>query len=327
MKFRTEINIPRPNFSISYKDTLFFIGSCFSNSIGKRFLTQKFNTLINPFGVLYNPKSILKSLETIKNNALFTEKDLFFHNDTWNSFLHHSSFSSQDKNNVLDHINSSITNASIQLRKTNYAFITLGTAYCYTLKETQHVVSNCHKLPETNFERSLLSFQDIKESLLQTIKVLKYFNEAIVPIFTVSPIRHVRDGFIENSRSKALLLTAIHEIIQEDKTCSYFPSYEILLDDLRDYRFYNEDMIHPSEVAVNYIWSKLSETYFSAKTLKDMSRVHSLVKASNHRPRQPHSSQHQTFIQSHLTKIKRLEDELQIDLSEIEFKFRQQLHP
>ena len=308
-KFRTEIEITESENKFTYKDKLFFIGSCFTENIGNVLHELKFNTEVNPFGVLYNPLSVKNSLEILLRQKEFTEKDLQHNNDLWFSFYHHSSFSDVDKQQCLDKINSKIKTASKHLKECDYLFITFGTSLVYQLKNSGNVVSNCHKLPAKEFKRSMLASCEIYDEYAMLINQLKSINPDIKIILTVSPVRHLKDGAVQNQLSKATLLIAIHQLIEFYENIFYFPAYEIVMDDLRDYRFYGDDMTHPNNMAIKYIWEKFKETYIEKGEFELMKQIQDIVQASNHRPFNTNTETHKKFITNYKNKIEILKRE------------------
>jgi hypothetical protein len=305
--FRTKIDIPKSKFKLSYNTKVVLIGSCFSDNIGSRLKTYKFPVEHNPFGVLYNPVSIKTNLEILINKKLFSESDLYYYNDQWLSFNHYSAFSHTDKKECLRQINERIENASEFLSKSSYLFITFGTALVYEFRETGKIVANCHKLPANAFKRYLLDLGDIVKDYSGFYKKLKAFNPGIKTVLTVSPIRHWKDGAEMNQVSKSTLLLLIYELRKKFPEIDYYPSYEILMDELRDYRFYADDMLHLSEVAVDYIWNSFVSTYIDEKSKVIISEIEKLNKAINHRPFNINSKAYQEFVNTHLKYIKTLE--------------------
>lgn len=304
--FRTEIFPEKSSFSVDYHKKMIFLGSCFTENIGKKLLENKFPAMVNPFGVLYNPQSVLKALEMIITKKIFIDKDLNFENDKWFSFDHHSSFSSPNKEEVLKKINNKIDNAHVFLKEAQSLFITFGTSWYFKLLKNNEVVANCHKLPAKLFKRKILSTEKIVSSWEKLIKKFKEFNPELKIIFTVSPIRHLKDGAINNQLSKSILIVAIHNLIGKHYNTSYFPSYEIMMDDLRDYRFYNDDFLHPNSQAINYIWDKFKTTFIEDKTDQISKQVQKIVKAVNHRPFHPQTNSYKKFLEVNLEKIKQL---------------------
>lgn len=274
------------------------IGSCFSDNIGKKLQQAFFQTAVNPFGVLYNPVSVAQSLNILVDKTIFTEKDIFEYNSLWHSFSHSSFYSNSDKNTFLKKINESSEEASCFLSKTNHLIITLGTAWVFELIKTGKVVSNCHKLPANDFNRRRLTVNEVVGVLSQTFEKLYQFNPQLDIILTVSPIRHWKDGAHENNLSKSTLHLAIDELVNKYSYASYFPSYEIQMDELRDYRFYAADMMHPSETAIDYIWQRFSETYFDKETMLLKKELEQLRADLNHRPIHPESAEYHKFMMS-----------------------------
>jgi hypothetical protein len=269
MEFTTKINITKSPFEITHEDDVLLCGSCFTENIGKYLNDFQFKTLINPFGIMYNPVSIFNSLDRIVHKKLYTEDDLLLHHQLYVSLDHHGDFSATHKLEVLNHINSNIEQAYSFYKASKYLIITLGTSLVYKHIEQNKVVANCYKIPNTAFHKIFLSVDEIVKDFNKMAAFLQ--DKKIV--FTVSPIRHWRDGAVENQRSKSILIESIHQIMEQNNNCFYFPAYEIMMDELRDYRFYAEDMIHPNTVAVKYIWQKFSETYFSEHTSKINKRI------------------------------------------------------
>ncbi len=305
--FRTLISIPKPDFQISHSTSSVFIGSCFADNIGLKLKQYKFPVEHNPFGVLYNPVSVMNNLESVIKKKVYTESDLFFYNDQWLSFNHYSAFSNTDKKECLKQINSRIGSASEFLKNTSYLFITFGTAWVYEFKKSGQIVANCHKIPANEFKRYLLNPKDIVDTCKILYKKLKEYNPEIKIIFTVSPIRHWKDGAEMNQVSKSILLLSIYQLRKEFPGIYYFPVYEIFMDELRDYRFYGADMLHPSEIAIDYLWNRFIETYIDEKSLTAINDIEKLNKAINHKPFNVSSKQYQEFINKSLEFIELLQ--------------------
>ena len=306
--FRTPIEIPVSEFNLTYKKNITMIGSCFTDNIGKKLTHYKFPVSINPFGVLYNPESVRNALDILVNEKYFGEEDLHEHNSRWLSFYHDTSFSGHDREMVLQEINKSIHAGNQWLNKTNLLIITFGTARVYHHKKRDHIVSNCHKLPAKEFKRYLLDINEIVDGYHELIGQLKKFNPKLHIIFTISPVRHWKDGAVGNQQSKAILVLAIKKLLGEFPDLEYFPAYEILMDELRDYRFYAEDMLHPGETGINYIWDRFCETYIKKSTWKLMEKVDAIVKAKNHRPFHPKSLEYQNFLKKQIEKTEQFLD-------------------
>jgi hypothetical protein len=248
---------------------------------------------MNPFGIMYNPHSIFKSVEFILQNKTYTAADISRNGDLYFSYDHHSSFSDVQPDACLDKINSSIREANEFFNRATVIFITLGTSFVYERTVDGKIVANCHKLPAIAYRKRLLKKEEIMKAFEQ---VYAFFPPGVQIIFTVSPVRHWRDGATENTRSKAILLTAIHEIVEQYAQCHYFPAYELMIDDLRDYRFYASDMLHPNELAVAYIWERFRETYFSKETNQALQEWNDLRQAMEHRPLFPESETYKKFL-------------------------------
>ena len=302
-EFLTHVDIPAPGFHIDYKSTLLFMGSCFSDNIGSHMKALKFNVCHNPFGVVYNPASLANNLELLINKEQFTGDDLHYDNELWFSFSHYTLFSDPDKNNCLEKINRSFKAAKEHLTKTDIVLLTLGTSGAYQFKGSGKIVNNCHKLPANKFKRIFLSAQETFEVLKNSIQKLRSFNPDVKIVLTVSPIRHRKDGAIENQRSKAALIMAVSELVKKLEHIYYFPAYEIFMDELRDYRFYASDMIHPSEMAIQYIWERFSKTFLSPETLNIVSDVEKINKSLQHRPRHQEIDSYKKFQTALLKQI------------------------
>ncbi len=322
MKHKTTIKLAEAPFSIKYQDAILSMGSCFAQNIAQKFQQLYYNISINPFGTLYNPISIRNSLGLLLNNYEFCPEDLFFHNGLWNSFQHHSSFSAPNPTLALEKINVELVKARTRLQQSNVLILTLGTAWVYELKKTQKVVSNCHKMPANRFKRRRLTIAEIVENLGPLLEYLKEKLPALNVIFTVSPIRHLKDGFTENQMSKATLLLAVQEMVKRATYIHYFPSYEIMMDDLRDYRYYADDLVHPSKLAIEYIWELFAENYLERKEEGLRNNFQKLQKAIEHRPYNPSSEAHQKFVEQQLEmieKIKKKNPNLNLESAENHF--------
>ncbi len=304
--FRINIDITKSNSNITYKTKTVFMGSCFTENIGDRLFELKFPVEINPFGIQYNPTSVKNSLNLLIDKKIFIQNDIHFYNERWFSFYHHSKFSNSDKEKCLYNINTKIKQASEFLENADTLFITFGTAWVYQLKENREIVSNCHKLPANQFNRFLLDVDDIYNDYLILIKRLSDLNPKLRIIFTISPIRHLTDGAVGNQISKSTLILAVNKLKEHFNNVEYFPSYEIMMDDLRDYRFYTDDMFHINETAINYIWQKFSETYFDDDTKNIINRIEKIIKNKYHKPFNPTSQQYKDFLKNNSDKINNL---------------------
>lgn len=312
MQLQTLIDLPAFPFDISHRDKTCLIGSCFAHNVGQKFIENKFDTLSNPFGVLYNPMSVCECLDTIISNS-YDENQLIAHDGVWHSFAHHSTFSNVDKETCLAGINKSITEAHQHLKDSQYLFLTFGTAQVF--EKDGKVVSNCHKLPAKAFARRRVGVDEIVARAKQTIDKLKVLNPEINLIFTVSPVRYAKDGMHENSLSKATLHLAIEQLCQESH-CHYLPAYEIVMDELRDYRFFAEDMTHPNQLSIDYVWERMENAYMSAETRQLSKRAQKIVVASKHRAFNTNPEAHQQFLKNMHKKASDLQSQHpEIDLS------------
>ena len=291
---------------IFYEEKIFFMGSCFSEEIGKRMMEMKFTVVQSPNGILYDPASISTSLLSYITGKKYTDEDLFYLNELWHSWQHHSSFSGINKKEVLQNINSSQSNASKHLKDTSWLVITPGSAYNYVLKETVKAIANCHKAASNLFEKNLLSTQQIIDDLSMVITKLQNVHSNLKIIFTISPVRHVKDGVIENNRSKARLIEAIHTLKGAFENVLYFPAYELVIDVLRDYRFYKNDLVHPSETAIDFVFEKFCEAFLDASSLKLMEEIKAIKAGINHRPFNKETGQHQQFKNKVMDKMNML---------------------
>lgn len=307
MNFQTSVELPAGLPPIRHTDHILLMGSCFAENIGALLSDAKFQLELNPFGILYNPLSILSALREIATKKEYTEKDLFAYRGLWHSPMHHGIFSASTPEETLQHINERLQQAHQTLLKLDWLMLTFGTAYVYEQKETGKVVSNCHKLPENSFHRRFLPVDEIVDEYTSLITSMAARNPNLKILFTVSPIRHIRDGMHANQLSKSTLLLAIDRLQQLfPQHAFYFPSYEIVLDELRDYRFYADDMLHPSPLAVRYLWERFSETFFSADTKQIMTEVESIRRDLEHKPFHPESEAYQRFLGQIVLKIERL---------------------
>ncbi|MDR2682632.1 MAG: GSCFA domain-containing protein [Dysgonamonadaceae bacterium] len=282
MKFRTEITLPPAGFAISPADKVMMIGSCFAENISERMRRGGFTVDANPLGIAYNPASVAGGLQDLMSRRIYTEADLFLHEGAYHSFSHHSRFSGGESRAVLEKINAAIAFSSEFLRQARVLMITFGTANVYRLRSTGQVVANCHKRPAREFEEQRLTIEQITESWNGIIRELQALNPGLHILFTVSPIRHWKNGANANQLSKAILLLAVNELVQTHPRCEYFPAYEILLDDLRDYRFYADDWVHPHAQAIDYIWEKLGDAYFDKRTQERIREYEKQQKRMNH---------------------------------------------
>lgn len=292
---QTKVDIPNSKFLLNHNDKILFIGSCFAENVGVKLKECKFSSLVNPFGVNYNPVSVANSLERILGKNLLSEDDLEVNNDLYFSFSHDTTFSNIKKKECVENINNSIIKAHEFVKSITCLNITLGTAWIYRLESTNKVVANCHKLPASYFKREMLGITEIVKKLKSVINAYLKINPELKIIFTVSPVRHWKDGAIENQRSKSVLLLAVKELENILPELYYFPSFEIMMDELRDYRFYDDDMLHPSGLAIEIIWQYFQKTFFNTNTLELIKKVEKYQQAISHRPRNENSREYEKF--------------------------------
>ena len=298
MKFRTEVKIPNSEKKIEVEDRIFSIGSCFATEMTDLLQNGQLQTFNNPFGTLFNPFSINAAVKKLHDADFYEEGDLISFNDEVISLDHHSSFTTRFVHQTLDKINFQIEKGNQFLQKTNLILITYGTSYAYEFLPKKKLVSNCHKIPGKYFEKRLLTNLELTDSIYETIVNLKDIARADVQIlFTVSPVRHTKDGMVENNLSKSKLITAIHEILPQFENCHYLPVYEIVMDDLRDYRFYKEDLIHPNSQAINYIWEKFGNAYFSDETMDFIEENFKIAKSLDHKTADETDPKYQQFLE------------------------------
>lgn len=310
-RFMTPVELPAGTMEITHKNKLLLAGSCFASNIGMLLAERKFNIETNPFGVLYNPLSLSVMLNRIAKGEPFTESsaELFEHNGAWHSILHHSDFSCRTKEQLIERLNSSMHESNRMSKECDTVIITFGTAYVYTLKSCNAVAGNCHKLPGNMFERRMLSIDEIAEAMSDVIETYRSNNPGIRFILTVSPIRHLRDGAHDNQMSKATLLLAIDRLAKRfPDNILYFPAYEILLDELRDYRFYADDMTHPSQTAIEHIWECFGRCFFNSDTMKLNEEIEAVIRAVGHRPFDAESEGYRSFLHNLLRKIEAIEE-------------------
>jgi hypothetical protein len=308
--FQTQIAIPFFHKKTGYTGPALFMGSCFTENIGNRMSELKFPVDINPFGILYNPASVAKGLQFLVEKRIFTRDDLIHHNGLWHSFYHHGRFSSHDADNALIAINSRIEHSSNFIRTAEILFVTFGTAWIYEYKQTGITVTNCHKIPDKEFRRFRLSVDEIVNEYQRVLPQIWNVNPNLHIVFTVSPIRHWKDGAIENQRSKSALILAVEQIINSlgEESCSYFPAYEIVMDELRDYRFYEEDMLHLSSSAVNHIWKIFKKALLDSESIFVAEKVQKLIAAMNHKPINMVTDSYLDFLKQTLQKALQLQE-------------------
>ena len=308
MNLQTHVTIPKSNFDLSHHSSMLLFGSCFSENIGQRLIDNKFSVNVNSFGILYNPLSILNAINRLLDKKLFLEDDFHFYNGLYHSFMHHGSFSNSNLPDAIENANNAFNIASAKLENANALLVTFGTSYVYRLKASGDVVGNCHKLPADYFVRDRLSIEEISLAWTNIISNLTSANPNLKIVFTVSPIRHFKDGAHQNQLSKSILHLSIENLlIQFPENVHYYPAYEVVMDQLRDYRFYTDDMMHPSLLAQTYIWARFGETYFSDDTLNINSEWQKLSKALNHKPYNTNSKSYRMFLSRTINDIQAFE--------------------
>ena len=314
MIFRSEFT-PKPfTVKIKHTDKLLLVGSCFTEQIGKKLAAHKFEVLENPNGILFNPISIAKAIASYAEGKLYSEDELFYYNELWASREHHTKFSNPEKEVALNEINNSQKTAIDFIKKADWILLTLGSAFLYEWKEInaennyENVAANCHKIPTDKFNRRLATAEELKQQLLKMQAEVLAINPNAKFIYTISPVRHLREGFVENNRSKATLIQAVHELTN-DTNCFYFPAYELIIDDLRDYRFFAEDLVHPNYAATNYVWEKFVPAVVDEISQSIMVAINELNAAMSHKPFNPSSEAHKKFLKVNLDKVSKLASE------------------
>jgi len=308
MQFMLPLDIsllPKP---IAYTDNVLLIGSCFTEHISDRLQQHKFNVLANPHGILFNPLSVAASLDGYIDGQTYSEKDLFHLNELWNSWDHHTRFSNINATAALHTINQSQSAATEFIKKADWVIITLGSAFQYYLKDKGTPVANNHRAPAQWFEKKLLGIDEISSALQATIQKLHEVNPFAQVLFTISPVRHIRDGVVDNNRSKARLIESVHALCNQFDQAHYFPAYELVIDILRDYRFYDIDFVHPNFPATTYVWEHFTKSCITPAAQEIMPQVQEIITARSHRSRFPETSAHKKFKESYAAKTKALMD-------------------
>lgn len=310
IRLTTNVSIPASPFIISHRDSIMMMGSCFVDNIGNKMTESGFRTMVNPFGVLFNPISIKKSIERIESCSPLTMNDVFYRDDAFNSFHFHSRFAKSDAEEYLSNVNNAITECNERFKEISVLFVTFGTSWIYKLESTGEVVSNCHKWPANTFVRERLSAEQIVSEYTPFISRLLQNKPGLNIVLTVSPIRHFKDGAHDNQLSKATLLLAADALVRSfPDNVYYFPAYEIMMDELRDYRFYADDLVHPSTLAVNYIWKKFSSVVFTEETMALNAEIQDINAELNHRPFNPDSVLYSVFMEglkAHMSRLKKI---------------------
>jgi hypothetical protein len=306
MQFLINLPIPEQDCKIKYPDAIALIGSCFTEHIGKRFAIRKMSMMQNPHGILFNPISVCASLRDVMRNQVYTQDHLLQLHEMWHSWSFHSRYSGVTPQDALQKMNTSVQEAHTFLQQSKWLIITLGSAFAYRHNELDMHVSNNHRAPADWFTKELLDVDFITANLQNTITDLQVFNPALKIIFTISPVRHIRDGVIENNRSKARLIEAVHTLVNNNNCCYYFPSYEIVIDELRDYRFYDADLVHPNYAATEYVWQKFKEVAIDKSSYALMEELQEIYMAMQHKTQNPTSKAHAQFLKNNLAKCHQL---------------------
>jgi len=312
MNFTTSVPLQKSNFPMNYNSKIVSLGSCFAENMAEKFEYFKFQNDVNPFGIIFNPVSIEKLIHRAVHKIEFTEDDVFFHNETWHCFELHSDLNDFSNELLLTNLNRLLHQFRIQLEEASHIIITLGTSWVYRNKASNEIVANCHKVPQSQFDKELLSIETIQQSIQNSVKLIQSINPNSAFVFTISPVRHIKDGFVENQRSKSHLIAALQSLLSEARLLGseYFPSYEIMMDELRDYRFYANDLLHPSQSAIDFIWIKFFEHHVSESEFILMNQVCEIQRALQHRPFNPNSESHQKFLSNLNQKIQKLQEQL-----------------
>lgn len=307
MQFHLDLNPGISADKIQHQHSLLLIGSCFTEHIEKKLSAVKFNCNSNPFGIVFNPKSIADSLTRILEKNYFTESDLMETGEKWISLETHTALSKSSKEELLSALNNLIDQWHLHLSKAHWLILTFGTAHYYQYNQTGNAVANCHKLPAQAFTKKTSDPSQIATAYTTVLEKLHQLNPSLTILFTVSPVKHLRDGVIQNNLSKAILTVSVHEIIRKNKNCFYFPAYELVNDDLRDYRFYEPDMAHPNKQAIEYVWNKFSACYFDKETQAMIDKFNELHSSINHRPLHLHTKAFSDFKAAQLKKCLQLQ--------------------
>jgi len=307
MDFRTKVPISEGLPKIEHSSGVFLIGSCFVENIGARLEWFKFKHLQNPTGIIFHPSAIRRFFQRMSNHESYEKKNVLEFNDGWQSLEAHSDMRRTTETECLHALNLALDHSREFIQSSSHIIISLGTAWGYVYEGTEEIAANCHKIPQNNFKKELSSIKEIINDLEVIAHSVLTLNKNAKIIYTISPVRHLKDGFQENQQSKAHLIAALHQHIHASDQSVYFPSFEILMDELRDYRFYNDDMVHPSTLAINYIWKLFSENWMTPESLNLNREIDKIQKAISHRPREENSADHQKFLAKLETKIRKIQ--------------------
>jgi len=326
MEFRRELQLPAFKEQINIKNKLMLCGSCFTENLGEKLAQMLFQVEMNPNGILFNPKSILNSINSYIENKHYQSSDFFLHNEVYYSWQHHSRFSNLNPEKLSSEINQTQDNAHHWLKSCDWLILTLGSSFVYELA-TGEAAANCHKMPANFFSRRLMSSNEITQDFFELFNKLADFNPKLRIILTISPVRHLRDGFVENNRSKAMLIQAVHQLAESFSNVFYFPAYELVLDDLRDYRFYAEDMTHPNYLATQYVWEKFIASFIDKESIGWMKEINTINAARAHKSFHPETNAHQLFLQKNLDKLTDLKRQLpELNWQNLETYFNEKIN-
>lgn len=305
MKLSTPVPVHPQDPKIDHHSKVFLMGSCFVENIGEKLDYYKFQNLRNPFGILYHPHALENFLLRTVKAYEYTDADVFYHNERWHCFAAHSVLSNASRENLINDLNEHSRQSQKFLKTATHIILTLGTSWVYRTKETEEAVANCHKLPQNNFTKEITPVEEIERSLISAISSIRKVNSDVPIIITISPVRHLKDGVVENQQSKAHLISALHKVLKEPKwKTAYFPAYEIMMDELRDYRFYSEDMLHPNATAIQLIWNKFTTAWCSENAMSTIGQIEQIQRGLSHRPFNESSDAHQEFLRNLENKIK-----------------------
>lgn len=314
MKFRTDLRISPFSFTIDHKKSIVLLGSCFSNNIGSKLKEHRFRTTINPHGIVFNPYSLAQLICNATDGYNVDEELIIQTGSEFKSLIYHSDLSANSKEDLIQKIAVANVRLSLAIKNANSIFLTLGTSWVYNHISLNQIVSNCQKVPQKEFQKQLLCVSEIHGYLKKALSCIQKINTKANIVLTISPVRHIKDGIVENQRSKSHLIAAVHKIVEENNNCFYFPSYEIAMDDLRDYRFYNKDLIHLNDQAVDYIWEKFGDAFFKTQTLENNKLIQKLNAALGHRLLGADDDSKQKFISYSLKLCEQIEAEIGIEL-------------
>lgn len=296
MKLQTNIPLSPQTDLIDYESEVLLLGSCFTENIGSKLAYFKFRNQQNPFGIIFHPEAIEKLIARAILRTKFSESDVFQLQDRWHCFEVHSLISTTDRNDYLEQLNTRLEVLNTAIKKASHIIITFGTAWGYRHHRQDTIVANCHKIPQQEFSKELASVQTISNSIDHILTLIRTLNAKASILFTVSPVRHLKDGFVENMRSKAHLITAVHNAMVHDHRSHYFAAFEIMMDELRDYRFYDEDLLHPSKLAIDIIWERFSTVWIDSETKEIQKQIEAIQVGMEHRPFFPDSEAHHQFL-------------------------------